>query len=575
MSPDVGTCDWLVGEIDSSRLATRADIAPIAAEFKAEHPYADATALAEHLVELGRITPFQATRLLEGDGTGLVLGPYVLIDSVGSGSMGMVYKALGKADRKAYALKVLPARGPWNVRLARRRLAAFPTAPHSGVVPFLDVGTSAGQHYLVWPFVEGETLEALVEYDGPIAPEQTAQFGMQIAQTLRFCDLHGVYHGLVKPSNILITSDGRVKLLDFGVGAMLADAESNDSLVDTLSESNTALNMLDCLSPEAIVDPAQRSIRGDQYGLGCTLFFALSGRFPFPDGTAFEKMAAHHSTPPPLALLPPGTPAQLVRIVERLMQKSPELRYNNLDELIEALQSLAGPAAATAAPSLLPSPAPGLRGPTTTPVRGVPTLLSAVQPRSMPAPARAEVTPAPRARSILAKPATPATAFPHPVVTPEPTVPHLPQPPSAIARLFDRLMFWKPRSGPVACTLLTPGSFLPGESAAVQVVLHAANRSAQAESLPDWRGTETVGPDVRRGAAVGLHLSLQRITLGRPMQTVSWGGYSSATIFSLRVPDEWPMGTPVQGTLTITVDDERTGQLQFVVPVGAPEPNSV
>src|SRR5437879_3255198 len=89
-------------------------------------PRAGAAAPPRHLVRLGLLTTFQATRLLEGQGRGLVLGPYVLLDAVGTGSLGTVYKAAGKADRRAYALKVLPAHGRWNVRQARRRVQAFP-----------------------------------------------------------------------------------------------------------------------------------------------------------------------------------------------------------------------------------------------------------------------------------------------------------------------------------------------------------------------------------------------------------------------------------------------------------------
>lgn len=568
MSLDAGTCDWLVGEIDSSRLLPRAEFAPLVAEFQAENPYADATALAEHLVRRNCLTAFQATRLLEGTGRGLVLGPYVLVDTVGVGSMGAVYKALGKADRKAYALKVLPARGPWNVRLARRRLAAFPADPHPGIVPFLDVGTSAGLHYLVWPFADGETLDAQVRRDGAIPPPRAAHIGAQIARALQFCEQHRVYHGLIKPSNVLIAQDGTAKLLDFGVGAMLADAESNESLVDTLSESNTALNMLDCLSPEAIVDPAQRSIRGDQYALGCSLFFALAGRFPFPDGNAFEKMAAHQSlAPPSLTALNRDVPAALEKVVERLLQKSPELRYNNLQELIEALQSMAGPTPAYVPSSSSPPPAHGPRSPTTTPMRTAATLLSAVQPRSDLSSTSVEMTPAPRSRQVLAS-----------IPAPPPTVgaPELPLSyrPSLWRRIGEHVFFWRPRHDHVACTLLTPGSLLPGESAAVQVVVHTASRTSQAQSLPDWRGTESVGPRVGRGAAIGLHLSLQKISLGRPMQTMNWGGYSGATLFSLRVPDEWTMGKPVQGTLTISVNSERAAQLSFEIPVGSPQPNT-
>ena len=117
MTPnEVGSCEWLATEIAHSHLIDRADLDPVVDEFQAENPYADATALAEHLVRLGRLTAFQATRLLEGSGRGLVLGPYVLLDAVGTGSMGTVYRAAGRSDGQPYAVKVLPVRSQWNVR---------------------------------------------------------------------------------------------------------------------------------------------------------------------------------------------------------------------------------------------------------------------------------------------------------------------------------------------------------------------------------------------------------------------------------------------------------------------------
>src|SRR5205807_1704023 len=133
---DTGTCEWLLTEIVVSHLAERAALDPVVAEFRADNPYADATAVAEYLVKLGLLTTFQATRLLEGQGRGLVLGPYILVDVLGTGSIGTVYKALGRADRRPYAVKVLPVRSPWNVRQARKRLQQFPDEAHPAVVPW-------------------------------------------------------------------------------------------------------------------------------------------------------------------------------------------------------------------------------------------------------------------------------------------------------------------------------------------------------------------------------------------------------------------------------------------------------
>src|SRR5437763_4650891 len=138
-SNEAGTCEWLATEIAASHLVERNDLDPIAAALQVENPYADAAAFADHLVQRGVLTRFQATRLLEGQGRGLVLGPYILVEQLGTGSMGTVYKALGRADRKPYAVKVLPARGPWNVRQARKKLQQFPEETHAGVVPWLDV----------------------------------------------------------------------------------------------------------------------------------------------------------------------------------------------------------------------------------------------------------------------------------------------------------------------------------------------------------------------------------------------------------------------------------------------------
>src|SRR6185436_13760566 len=134
--------------------------------------------LAEFLVNQGILTAFQAERLLQGKTQGFVLGPFTLMDSLGTGSMGTVYKALSKTDNRWYAVKVLPRRSMWNVRIARRKVRLFEQCQHSAVVPFIDVGTAGGMHYLAWPLVEGETLEHLVPSQGKLTPDQAARHGM-------------------------------------------------------------------------------------------------------------------------------------------------------------------------------------------------------------------------------------------------------------------------------------------------------------------------------------------------------------------------------------------------------------
>src|SRR5207249_1202561 len=142
---------------------------------------------------------------------------------------------------------------------ARKKLQQFPQEPHPAVVPWLDVGTSAGVHYLVWPFAEGETLDAAVGRQGLLPPARAALIGVQLAHALQWCDRHGVWHGAIKPSHVLLDPDGQAKLLDFGVGVLLAGAEE-DSLVDTLAESHILAGLADCMAPESVIDPGKRSV---------------------------------------------------------------------------------------------------------------------------------------------------------------------------------------------------------------------------------------------------------------------------------------------------------------------------
>jgi len=341
VSSELGACEWFVWDLRRSGLIDRGHLDQVIGEFLKRNPRAEPPALAEYLVGQGVLSPFQAERILQGKTQGLVLGPYVLIDSIGSGSMGQVYKATSKTDNQWYAVKVLPRRSMWNVRLARRQVRSFGQFSQPGVVPFVDVGTSGGLHYLVWPLVEGETLENKVQREGKLSPSVVGRIGYQVAQALASCHQNGIFHGLIKPSNIMLGTDGQARLLDFGIGSLLAENEG-ESLVDTMSTANTMTSGLDCSSPESIMEPTNRTPAGDQYSLGCTLYYALAGHYPFPEGTTVEKMMAHQfKTPTSLRDLVSGIPEGLITIIERLMQKAPEARYPTVDELVDAIHGFA------------------------------------------------------------------------------------------------------------------------------------------------------------------------------------------------------------------------------------------
>ena len=342
VTSDLGACEWFVWDLRRSGLIDRGPLDQIVSEFLRRNPRAEAPALAEFLVDQGTLTAFQAERILNGKSQGLVLGPYVLLDAIGTGSMGQVYKATSKNDNNHYAVKVLPRRSMWNVRLARRQVRSFGNFTHPAVVPFVDVGTAGGLHYLAWPLAEGHTLESHVQQQGKLPPNQAALYAVQIAQGLTVAHQNNLFHGLIKPSNVMIGSDNQARILDFGIGSLLVENEG-ESLVDTMSTANTLTSGLDCASPESIMEPTNRTPAGDQYSLGCVLYYALTGRVPFPEGSAVEKMMAHQ-TKEPMAIteLAPDVPAGLVTVVTRLMAKTPEARYSGCDELVEALEPFLG-----------------------------------------------------------------------------------------------------------------------------------------------------------------------------------------------------------------------------------------
>ncbi len=343
---DLGACEWFVWDLRRSSLIDRGQLDHLVGEFLKRHPRAEAPALADHMVQQGTLTAFQAERVLGGKSAGLVLGPYVLLDSIGQGSMGQVFKASSKNDTGLYAVKVLPRRSMWNVRLARRQVRSFGGFEHPAVVPFVDVGTAGGLHYLAWPLADGQTLENAVQHAGRLPAGQVANVGVQVAQGLYAAHQNNIFHGLVKPSNVMLGGDGQARILDFGIGSLLVENDG-ESLVDTMSTANTLTSGLDCSSPESVMDPTNRTPAGDQYSLGCTLYFCLTGRVPFPEGSAVEKMMAHQSKDPPAVReFAPDCPDTLAAVVSRLMAKKPEDRYSGMDEVVEALEPHLGDGAA-------------------------------------------------------------------------------------------------------------------------------------------------------------------------------------------------------------------------------------
>jgi serine/threonine protein kinase len=226
------------------------------------------------------------------------------------------------------------------------------------------------------------------------------------------CHQLGLYHGLLKPSNLLIDHDGRLRLLDCGIGCLLGHSP-DESMVDTMSTANAIVAGLDCASPERIADPKEVTPLGDQYSLGCVMYYLLTGRFPFPGKAAVEKMVGHQlKQATPVRELEPTIPEELAEVVARLMQKDPAARYPSCLEVVEALR-------------------PSAEIPKRRVSRPVPTIKTPVEPAPRPVPKRQALT-LPSALAAHAERPLVAEAAPAMPSPPIPSPQEIPSPPQAI-----------------------------------------------------------------------------------------------------------------------------------------------
>jgi serine/threonine protein kinase len=297
----------------------------------------DAQTLAKKLVESSWLTKYQVNLLFQGKGKDLVLGSYILLDRIGEGGMGEVYRAKNWKMGQVVALKVIRKDRLQNensVRRFKREVTATAKLSHPNIVRALDADHSGNIHFLAMEFVEGGDLLRLVKTKGPLPVQQACEFMRQAALGLQHAFEQGMTHRDIKPSNLLVDLKGTVRILDMGL-ARMEDAEDNSA---TLTQEGSVLGSLDYLSPEQALNARTADARSDLYSLGCTFYFALTGQVPFPGGTATEKLLKHRlEEPKPIEQIRGDVPAKVTAVVRKLMAKKPEDRYQSGAELAAAL----------------------------------------------------------------------------------------------------------------------------------------------------------------------------------------------------------------------------------------------
>jgi serine/threonine protein kinase len=299
-------------------------------------------ALADHLVKKGKLTRFQANKLLRGTGRGLLLGSYQVLAPIGRGAMGTVYLARDGRNGELVALKLLP---PSRAKASDRLLARFQRemelcqlVAHPHLAWTFETGQVHDVYFIAMEYIPGKSLYRLVTEEGPLPVPRAARLMAEVASGLEHAHNQGLIHRDLKPSNILITPHDHAKVLDLGL-ALLQGEEAEEAVV---GGQGYIVGTMDYIAPEQTTDSSQVDRRADVYSLGCTLYFTLSGQPPFPGGTSREKIFRHRGeTPTPLLTLKPDLPPAFVQMVEKMMAKNPDDRYPSAAAVEDELRSWA------------------------------------------------------------------------------------------------------------------------------------------------------------------------------------------------------------------------------------------
>jgi serine/threonine protein kinase len=290
--------------------------------------------LANRLVETHRLNAWQAKQLLDGR-TKFNLGPYRIVNSIGQGGMGQVFKAEHEITGGVVAVKVLPRdkSTPEAIINFTHEIQALSSLHHPKLVSALDAGEDGNVHYLVTEYVPGTDLRKLVRRDGPLSMAAAASIIRQVAEGLEYAHGQGIVHRDVKPGNVLVASDGEAKLSDLGLAGPLAGEPETDPRYGKI------VGTADYLSPDHIRNPWYPAPAWDIYSLGCTLYYAVTGKVPFPGGTTADKARAHGELRPlDPRRLNPNLSSEFVEVMADMMAKDPVLRIASAREVIARLE---------------------------------------------------------------------------------------------------------------------------------------------------------------------------------------------------------------------------------------------
>ena len=286
---------------------------------------------------------------------GRTIGHYEIIEKIGEGGMGAVYKARDIRLDRSVALKLLPGESVANSERKRRfalEAKAASALNHPNIITIYDIGVADGVDFIAMEYVAGQTLAELIP-PGGMDPALAAKFGAQIADALAAAHQSGIVHRDLKPSNIMVNEHGRVKVLDFGLAKLIAPASGEGDATRTVAtetRDGAILGTVSYMAPEqAEGKPVDQ--RADVFSFGAVLYEMVAGVQPFGRDSVSGTLAAILRDEPP-ALDATRVPPAIRQVIQRALQKNPEARYASGAELVSALAPDSVPAARRGTPNM-------------------------------------------------------------------------------------------------------------------------------------------------------------------------------------------------------------------------------
>jgi len=310
----------------------------------AEGASGDAVRLARTLVQAGKLTPYQAGALLQGKARGLLIGHYLVLEKLGVGGMGVVFKARHRPSARVVALKMLPpsfGRDRDAVRRFRREFEVASRLSHPNLVAAIEASEDRGVHFLTMDYIEGYDLERLVTNGGPLALKLALHCAIQAARGLEAAHAQGIIHRDIKPGNVMIDSAGSIRVLDLGLARVIeATSDFGRSVNGSLTQTGTLMGTIDFLAPEQADNAKRADHRADIYSLGCTLWYLLAARPISPEGTLTQKLIWHQTNATPvLSQTCPAVGPRLDAVFQKMLAKKPAERHQTMAELIGDLET--------------------------------------------------------------------------------------------------------------------------------------------------------------------------------------------------------------------------------------------